>query len=155
MKKFIKNASFIIIAFAVCFASCNKDNSTPAPPDNKTLLTTNTWSAVKIGADDNKDGKIDDTEYKTLSAAAGLTYFYLVFAADGTFTGKVSDGNKISIAAYSWQLIDAQTIKVVNQASPYLTNYWHIKTLTATQFNFDEYNADNTIRSIAVQCIAK
>lgn len=155
MKKFINNPSLIIIAFALCFTSCSKDDSAPAPPDNKTLLTANTWSAVKLGADDNKDGKIGDTEYKTLTAATGLTYFYMTFTADGTFTGKVSDGNKISIAAYSWQLIDTQTIKVVNQAPPYLTNYWHIKTLTATQFNFDEYNADNTIMNIAVQCIAK
>jgi hypothetical protein len=71
MKKFIKNSLFIIIAFALCFTSCSKNNSapTPASPDNKTLLTANTWSVVKLGADDNKDGKIDGTEYKPLPAA--------------------------------------------------------------------------------------
>jgi len=153
MKKFIKNSLFIITAFALCFASCSKDNSAPAPPDNKTLLTANTWSAVKLGADDNKDGKIDDTEYKPLPA--GQAFLYLTFTADGTLIARGSYGNKISVASYSWQLIDEQTIKLVNQASPYLTNYWHIKTLTATQFNFDEYNADNTIMNIAVRCIAK
>jgi len=153
MKKFIKNSLFIIIAFALCFASCSKDDSASAPPDNKTLLTANTWSAVKLGTDYNKDGKIDDTEYKPLPP--GQTFFYLTFSADGTLIARGSYENKISVVSYSWQLIDAQTIKLVNQASPYLTNYWHITTLTATQFNVEEYNADNTILGGAVRCVAK
>lgn len=154
MKNFIKSSLFIIVVFALCFTSCSKNDNTPTPtpPDNKTLLIANTWSIVKLAADDNKNGKLDDAEYKPLPV--GTTYYYLTFTADGTLISRMSDGNKISIISYSWELIDTRTIKLVNQASAKDTFLWHIKTLTATQLNLEQYGADNTINSGA-QCVAK
>jgi hypothetical protein len=43
-------------------------------------------------------------------------------------------------------------MKLVNQALK-TTYYWHIKTLTADQFNFEQYEADNKTLDSGVQCL--
>ncbi|MDN5284532.1 MAG: hypothetical protein JWR38_806 [Mucilaginibacter sp.] len=149
MKKFIKLQLAIIIACALCIASCSKKDDTPKPPDTKTLLTAKTWSVVKLGNDDNKNGIIDDNELKPPSASV---VFYFTFNNDGTLSVKQSDGKSTLTATYSWELTDAQTIKLNNQALN-ATVYWHIKTLTTDQFNVDQYEADNATLSSGVQCI--
>lgn len=150
MKKFIKTQLTIVIAFTLCIASCSKKDDVPTPPpDTKTLLTTKTWSVVKLGNDDNKNGKIDDGELKSLPANV---VFYVTFMVDGTVLAKQSDGKSTANFVYSWELTDAQTIKWSNQALN-STFYWHIKTLTADQLNIEQYEADNTTLNSEAQCV--
>lgn len=142
MKQFvtIKLASLLILSF--CLASCSKKNDpAPQPPDTSTLLTAKNWSVIKIGSDDNHSGKIDDAELKPLPVG---TTFYLTYNADGRLTTLITQAGVLTATSFTWVLTDQQTIKLVEIGTNAIF-YWHIKTLTATGFDFDQYDANNAV----------
>jgi hypothetical protein len=152
MKKFIKIQLALVIVFALGFSSCSKKDSTPQKPNNQTLLTAKTWSLIKIASDDNDNGKIEDSEFQSLPANS--TY-YISFLNDGTLTSVIKSDNVNVTVTYNWQLQDdQQTIKIFNAAGS-ATYYWHIKKLTSTEFNFEEYQADNMSLDSGNQCVPK
>jgi len=152
MKKFMKIQLAITIAFALCFTSCSKKNDTaPQQPNTKTLLTAKTWLVIKSANDDNKNGKLDDAEYYPVPANSPS--FYIIMA-NGTVSENYNSGNSNVSATYSWELLDPQTVKLHNEALQF-TEYWHIKTLTADQLNFEAYREDNTTLYFGDQCIPK
>lgn len=154
MKRLIELKLLIIVSFALCSVSCSKKNNPPpppTPPDYKTLLIGKTWSAVKLARDINANGKIDDGE--TYSEPVN-TYDYITFMANGTALIEHSDGKSTTNAIFSWELFDQQTIRLDNQVLK-LTHYWHIKTLTTNQFNFDQYLVDNMTLDAGLQCLPK
>ncbi|MDB5086211.1 MAG: hypothetical protein JWR09_205 [Mucilaginibacter sp.] len=151
MKKFMKIQLAITIAFALCFTSCSKKNdAAPQQPNTKTLLTAKTWLVIKSASDDNGNGRFDDEYYPI---PANTSYFYTIMA-NGTASENYISGNSNTSVTYSWELSDPQMVKVHNETL-HITEYWHIKTLTADQFNFEAYREDNRALYFADQCVPK
>lgn len=153
MRNLVKIRPALVLAFALSFTACSKKKDTPAAPDNKALLTARTWSIIELGSDYNTDGKIDDSEMKSVSAI-GWNYAYLTFLDDGTALEIYDDSKGAHNINFNWEFIDQQTVKATT-SDPGSDVYWHIKSLSNSQFSFDQYNADNKTIVIRAICIPK
>lgn len=143
MKLIFQKPLTVIMITIMALCSCNKKDT--AKPDTKTLLTAKTWTVSKVGYDNNENNIIDDTEIQTVPS--GVIFATVTFSADGSgmqFSGSTS-------VPFTWQLKDEGTI-IMKLPDTY---YFHIKVLSAHNFNFNQFDSDDTTIVAYFECVPK